>query len=177
MRFVGLNLLAYSTEESIRRLFARFWNIAYLLDVVVILSQHPIKLLFLLWKIMMMLIDKSYLVNLRSYFSYSISSLDLFRYQNIKTFYGSISHWFKHQRILSNSSNSLILLFHFTTPSDKELSVKEWKTNINMFLRDMRFKKISTIYLTEDLRLLHVTYVYICINEDFLFMFEAVIEW
>ena len=136
MRFVGLNLLAYSTEESIRRLFARFWNIAYLLDVVVILSQHPIKLLFLLWKIMMMLIDKLYLVNLRSY----LSSLDLFRYQNIRTFYGSISHWFKHQRILSNSSNSLILLFHFTTPSDKELFVKEWKTNINFFLRDMRVK-------------------------------------
>ena len=33
-----------------------------------------------------------------------------------------------------------------------------------------------TIYLTGDVRLLHVTYVYICINEDFLFMFEAVIE-
>lgn len=90
----------------------------------------------------------------------------------MKTFYDSILQWFKYQRILSNSNS----LLHFITPSDKELSVNEGKININFFLRDMRVKKFSTIYLTEDLRLLHVTYVYICINEDFLFMFEAVIE-
>ena len=107
MRFVGLNLLAYSTEESIRRLFARFWNIAYLLDVVVILSQHPIKLLFLVWKIMIMLIDKSYLVNIRSYLSYSISSRDcllecMLRYENMLWLYFTmirISTYFKqHQQ-------------------------------------------------------------------------------
>ena len=90
----------------------------------------------------------------------------------MKTFYDSILQWFKYQRILSNSNS----LLHFITPSDKELSVNEGKININFFLRDMKVKKNSTIYLTEDLRLLHVTYVYICINEDFLFMFEAVIE-
>ena len=112
MRFVGLNLLAYSTEESIRRLFARFWNIAYLLDVVVILSQHPIKLLFLLWKIMMMLIDKSYLVNLRSYFSYSIFSMCLLkymsRYENILWFYFTmvqISTYFEQQQQFTSFHN------------------------------------------------------------------------
>ena len=113
MRFVGLNLLAYSTEESIRRLFARFWNIAYLLDVVVILSQHPIKLLFLLWKIMMMLIDKSYLVNLRSYFSYSKSYLYcllkyMSRYENILWFYFTmiqISTYFDQQQQFTSFHN------------------------------------------------------------------------
>ena len=56
----------------------------------------------------------------------------------------------------------------------------DWNFNSTSKTKHARYisvKKISTIYLTEDLRLLHVTYVYICINEDFLFMFEAVIEW
>ena len=90
----------------------------------------------------------------------------------MKTFYDSILQWFKYQRILSNSNS----LLHFITPSDKEVSVKEWKTNINFFFKRHESQIFSTIYLTGDVRLLHVTYVYICINEDFLFMFEAVIE-
>ena len=81
-----------------------------------------------------------------------------------------ISKYFEQQQ------QFVIFLFHFSTPSDKELSVKEWKTNINFFFKRHESQSFSTIYLTGDVRLLHVTYVYICINEDFLFMFEAVIE-
>ena len=81
-----------------------------------------------------------------------------------------ISTYFKQQQ------QFVTLYSFFITPSDKELSVKEWKTNINFFFKRHENQIFSTIYLTGDVRLLHVTYVYICINEDFLFMFEAVIE-
>ena len=42
--------------------------------------------------------------------------------------------------VFSATATVWYFLFHFLTPSDKELYVKEWKTNINFFLRDMRVK-------------------------------------